>query len=295
MLSLLLTLLTFFYLRLIISWLTGWLKIPVFKAVQKTARTKITVIVPARNEENNILSCLNDLLAQTYPKELTGIIIADDHSEDSTAEKVNSFIAAQKNGSHIRLIRMQDFPSAVSYKKNAIKTAIDAAKGELIVTTDADCRMGKDWLLSIAAYYEQYRPQLISGPVTFIKQPSFFAGWQTLEFASLIGIGAASIANNMHSMCNGANIAYRRTAFYEVDGFSGNENIPSGDDEFLMHKIAGRYPRGVHFIKAEEAIVYTSARGKPGVIPATTQKMGFKKQALPGQKNNAAAGAGLSL
>ncbi len=60
-------------------------------------------------------------------------------------------------------------------------------------------------------------------------------------------------------MCNGANLTYLKSVFYEVSGFTGNENLASGDDEFLMHKIAAKYPKKVRFLKNQDTIVETNA------------------------------------
>ena len=81
-----------------------------------------------------------------------------------------------------------------------------------------------------------------------------------VEFASLIGIGGASIGMGKPNMCNGANLAYTKQVFQEVNGFAGNETIASGDDEFLLHKIHKLYPDKAYFLKHKGATVYTEAR-----------------------------------
>jgi len=129
-----------------------------------------------------------------------------------------------------------------------------------MVATDADCRMGSQWLSTVVGYFEQGDKVMISSPVTYFEEKSLFERMQTLEFSFLIGIGAAFIGNKRASTCNGANLAYRKDIFYEVGGFSGIDDLASGDDELLLQKIAERYPGRVGFVKSREAIVYTHAK-----------------------------------
>ncbi len=67
-------------------------------------------------------------------------------------------------------------------------------------------------------------------------------------------------------MCNGANLAYRRRAFLEVGGFRGNDHLPSGDDEFLLHKLAARHPGGIRFAAGAAATVRTAAQPTLGAL-----------------------------
>ncbi len=233
-----------------------------------------SIIIPVRNEAKNILFLLQDLEKQTFPKEFFEVIIADDDSTDDTLKIVKEF---QKNSS-INLIINQLPPKKnnTSPKKRAIDSSIKIAKFDFICTTDGDCRVGTKWLESIANFQEKTGSYLVSGAITFgfdyahpplyKKQTfahslihSFTHSIQTIEFASLIGTGACAMFVGRPNMCNGANLTYLKSIFYEVDGFAGNEGLASGDDEFLMHKIAARYPEKVQFIKNQDAIVETQA------------------------------------
>ena len=148
----------------------------------------------------------------------------------------------------------------IHQKKTAINLAIKNAVGTLILTTDGDCRVGVNWLKSFADDYESTKFKLISGPVTFHDSNSIFTKLQIVEFASLIGTGASSIFLKRPNMCNGANLCYEKEAFLAVNGFEGYENQPSGDDEFLMHKIAEKYPNQIGFLKNVQSVVVTHAQ-----------------------------------
>jgi cellulose synthase/poly-beta-1,6-N-acetylglucosamine synthase-like glycosyltransferase len=249
------------YAILIIYYRQCWLQIPMYKPLTgqyknavPISTTKITVIIPARNEALNIGHCLQSIIDQTYPPQLFEIIVVDDHSTDDTALVVQSF-----NQPNIHCIFLKDHITDTlnSYKKKAIEVAIAQSTGQLMVTTDADCFMGNNWLQTIASFYEAYKPAFIAAPVSINTNKHFLSIFQALDFMTLQGITGASVYKKMHSMCNGANMAYEKIAFNEVGGFKGIDNIASGDDMLLMHKIYQRYPDRVLFLKSREAIVQT--------------------------------------
>ena len=189
-------------------------------------------------------------------------MVVDDHSTDNTAAIVQSY-----ENKNVKLISLKDFvqDELNSYKKKAIEVAIAQSTGELIVCTDADCIVSQNWLQTIAAFYEQYQPQFIAAPVAFLPSPAgegpgvrFIAIFQALDFMTLQGITGASVHKKIHSMCNGANLAYTKKAFEAVGGFTGIDNIASGDDMLLMHKIYKQWPGKVMFLRSKEAIVQTA-------------------------------------
>lgn len=247
--------LTLVYLLVVFGFIRGWHKLIPFQYKQTAGSTAVSIIIAARNEAEGIHRTIEALLAQDYNKELTEIIFIDDHSTDHTAEIVQSYA-----GQGVKLIRLQEDRALNSYKKKAIQTAIGQAKGNLIITTDADCRMGTQWLKTIVAYYEEKGFKMISSPVAYDEEKSFFERSQSLEFLYLIGLGASTIGNKQPSTCNGANLAYEREAFYAVGGFQGIDDLASGDDELLLHKIAARYDNKIGFLRNRDAIVYTHAK-----------------------------------
>ena len=236
-----------------------WVSLPIYKNKGKNPETLITVIIPARNEEEHIAKCLQSILVQNYPKNLTEIIVVDDNSTDNTVRLVEKIITDNPDRK-IRLMKLKDLSSTAFFKKRAITEAVAVATGKLIVTSDADCRMGVMWLSSIAEYYELHKPKMLLGPVTFADEKSVFEKLQTLEFIGYIGVSAAAVAMKNPLMCNGANLAYEREAFNEVGGYKHNDNLASGDDVFLMLKIKNMFPGAIHFLKSHEAIVQTFAQ-----------------------------------
>ncbi len=237
------------YSLLILYYWISWRAIPEYIDSNQSAQTKISVIIPARNEEKNIGPLLGALQQQTYSKELFEVIVVDDHSTDATAAIVRQF-------STVKLLQLKD-EKINSYKKKAIETGIAAATGELIVTTDADCMPATTWLKTIAAFKEEKQAVFIAAPVVFANDNSVLEVFQSLDFLVLQGITGASVQKNIHSMCNGANLAYEKKVFYEVNGFTGINHIASGDDMLLMHKIWEKYPDEVRYLKSKDAIIVT--------------------------------------
>lgn len=247
------------YAILILFYTKGWEQIPVQVTANRATNysTTFSVIIPARNEEENIIRLLESITRQTYSKDLFEIIAIDDHSEDSTASLISDF-ARQHSHIAIKLISLKD-DALNSYKKKAIETGIAAAKNEWIVCTDADCIVPALWLQSFAERVANTQPVFIAAPVSFIEANTVVNLFQDLDFLTLQGITGASVYKNVHTMCNGANLAYRRKLFYEVDGFKGIDAIASGDDMLLMHKIWKKYPQQIQYLKAKEVIVKTEA------------------------------------
>jgi cellulose synthase/poly-beta-1,6-N-acetylglucosamine synthase-like glycosyltransferase len=125
------------------------------------------------------------------------------------------------------------------------------------VTTDADCIVTEQWLFNLSNFIYQNNSVFVAAPVKFINTGSFVSIFQCLDFMSLQGITAASVNAGFHTMCNGANLAYNKEVFYEVGGFKGIDNIASGDDMLLMHKIYSRFKNKVHFLFSQASIVET--------------------------------------
>jgi poly-beta-1,6-N-acetyl-D-glucosamine synthase len=252
------TILSILYLIMASAFYISWKRIRYLKPGQSLQETILSVIIPVRNESSNILKLLEDLNVQSYPFTNFEVIVVNDHSSDNTADLVRTFISKARY--RLMIIELPLSYSMVSSKKKAIETAIARSRGTLMVCTDGDCRVSSDWLKTIENFYVHTQCKLIAGGVSFLQNDTFFAKVQMIEFASLIGSGAASLQMGLPNMCNGANLAYEKQAFIEVNGYSGNENIPSGDDEFLMHKIYRHFPDKVCFLKDRNSVVETGAQ-----------------------------------
>ncbi len=218
----------------------------------------VTILIPARDEAENILLCLQSILAQSYPEALWEVIVLDDHSTDATPDLVKNL-----RQSNIHLLHLADFVQAgetQSFKKKAIEIGIAHARGDLIVSTDADCLTQPDWLALLVSYFEQTGVKFIAAPVNFHREHNALERFQSLDFLGMMGITGAGIHGQFMRMCNGANLAYAKSVFYEVDGFKGIDHLASGDDMLLLQKVAERYPESIGYVKNQAATTFTTAK-----------------------------------
>lgn len=191
----------------------------------------VSVIVACHNEEDNLPSLLESLSIQSYPRELFEVVVVNDNSSDNTFEIARDF----KPLSNIRVINNRG-----AGKKLALRSGIDASKGHFMVTTDADCCMGKEWIRTLAAFYESDKPDMVICPVQLEKGNGFFRRFQELEFLSLQGVTAGFSNSQNAVMCNGANLAFTKEAYLK-NSANLHDEINSGDDIFLLHSLK-KYP-----------------------------------------------------
>ncbi len=205
----------------------------------------VSVIVACRNEQNNLPNLLKCIAEQEFPVELLEVIIVDDNSTDNTFKIASGFTG--KNN----LIAVKNKGTG---KKQAIRTGINSSSGQLIITTDADCRMGKRWIKTIASFYENKRPEMIICPVQIEPLPGFFGGFQELEFLSLQGITAGTAVSGEATMCNGANLAFSRKAYVDHSDDLHDE-LASGDDIFLLQSLKKQTHSNILWLESPDATV----------------------------------------
>ncbi|RMF57252.1 MAG: glycosyltransferase [Calditrichaeota bacterium] len=224
---------------------------------EKRWKPRVTVLVPARNEAHRIVNTLKSLKEQTYPTSLLQVIIIEDHSTDHTADVVRQFIDEHQL-SHFKLLIHRNDGQKPTFKKTAIKFALEYAHGEVILTTDADCKVQPRWVESMVEHYDD-NTGMVAGLVTFEldEKSTLFHRLQTLEFAGLVLSGVGAVGNEHPLICNGSNLSYRRAAFDEVGGFDGHEHLPSGDDDLLMQNLHHHTRWKIRYNLQPEAINYT--------------------------------------
>lgn len=249
---------TFFivYFLLLVIFLVGWKRAMHDDTTSfKGKENLISVIIPARNEELTIGALLESLSKQEYKK--FEVIVVNDESEDETL-----WTASQSGMANLKVIHNKG-----KGKKAAITTGIRQARGNIIVTTDADCTVSTGWLKAISSWFKDPGVMMAFGGVRMEgDHNTFFDSLQALEFSSLIGTGAATAALGFPTMCNGANLAFRKKVFSQVNGYEDNLQTPSGDDEFLLRKVRTRHPRGIRFIAHPDAVVTTRTQPDTGAF-----------------------------
>ena len=247
-------------------------------APDDAALPSVTVIVPARNEEATVGACVDSVLAADYPRERVEVIVVDDDSSDRTAAVVRRRMAgapalatagfalaeadrgeAEGDG-RLRLVQIpENRRRDRAHKKRAIEKAVEHARGEIVLTTDADCTVPPGWLRAMAAQFEGPETAFVSGPVRYRVRPGdgLFVRLQALDFFGLMACGAGGIGDGRPNLANGANVGYRRETFEALGGFSGIDHVTSGDDELLMQKVAYQTPLDVRFCADPGAVVVT--------------------------------------
>lgn len=250
------------YLFLIGSFVYGFDKIKTFSLEDIPEKTTFSIIIPFRNEAENILDLLQSIKALNYPKTNFEVILIDDASEDDSVALAQKFLDTKtgRNTSQPNIKIIENERTTHSPKKDAINLAINQAKNEWIVTTDADCILPKYWLDSFDEFIQKHNTFCIAGPVAYHNEHSFLNRFQILDMLSLQGATLGGFGIKKPFLCNGANFAYKKTVFKTLNGFEGNTKVASGDDIFFLEKVAKTYPKQLHYLKCEHAIVTTKSQ-----------------------------------
>ena len=254
---------TLLYLILITSFAVGFDKIPVFKLEDIPPKTKFSILIPFRNEAEHLPQLLKSIDALNYNKSLFEIIFIDDDSEDNSVDMIRKVLNTIQRGfdcAQPDIIVINNQRKTNSPKKDAITSAINKAKHDWIITTDADCILPKYWLDSYDEFIQKTDTKCIAAPVTYPKENSFLNRFQLLDILSLQGATIGGFGIKKPFLCNGANFAYQKELFTILNGFEGNANIASGDDIFLLEKVAKKYSKELHYLKCEHAIVKTNSQ-----------------------------------
>ncbi len=217
------------------------------ESIGLSPKTKFTIIVPFRNEAENLPILLDSFSKLNYPDDLFEVILVDDASD----------FRLQIADCRLQISVINNIRVSSSPKKDAITTAMQIVKTDWIITTDADCVVNENWLLTLDNYIQLHDISMIAGAVSYECKDSFLHHFQQLDLASLQGATIGSFGLRKGFMCNGANFAYTKSFFQELNGFEGNDRIASGDDVFLLQKTMASFPEKVHYLKSENTIVVT--------------------------------------
>ncbi|MEQ9101661.1 MAG: glycosyltransferase [Imperialibacter sp.] len=220
-----------------------------------TGNLSVSIVIVARNEAASIVSLLGNIKAQTYPDDLLEVILVNDRSDDDTVEKAESFAADADLA--FRTIHLEATVAEGSRKKQAIKAAAALSTADILVLTDADCNVQPNWVASHINYYTRYEEaKLVFGAFCF-KGRNWASALLNLEAMSLTGVAAITNLIQKPTMCSGANLSYRRELIQELHPFDNNQQIASGDDEFMLHAVQRKYPNGAFYNKDQDSLVST--------------------------------------
>jgi cellulose synthase/poly-beta-1,6-N-acetylglucosamine synthase-like glycosyltransferase len=242
------------YIFFILQLILGFNKVKSFERTDEKPKTAFSIIVPFRNEAKNLPKLLQSISKLNYPKDLFEIIMVDDFSEDNS-ERV--YIKWRMENGLIETTLLENLRLSNSPKKDAISRAIPILKHEWVVTTDADCTVNENWLLTLDNFIQKNNSEMVVGAVIYKTKNNWFHHFQQLDLLSLQGTTIGSFGIGKPFMCNGANFAYTKKLFNEIGGFGGNNKMASGDDVFLLQKALKNHSDKVHYLKNTETIVRT--------------------------------------
>ena len=241
----------------------------------------ISVIIPFRNESQNIDNLIYDLRNQTFSPHHLEVIMVDDYSSDSGPKHLQSL---KKELPWLRLIQSKDHG-----KKAALRQGITSATGELIITTDADCRFGKNWIQTIAETYIKSTPDMIVMPVAIKNNRDLFSQFQQLDYLALQMVAAGALGMGTPILCSGANLAFKKKSYLEVSRSLPGQKYLSGDDVFLLQAFNQRAFK-IRYLKSAQSMIHT--------YPTPTSKEFFIQRMrwggkTPGYRNPFASGTAL--
>lgn len=242
------------YVVFILQLIWGFGKIKSFETTDIPPKTAFTIVVPFRNEEKDLNRLLDSLSHLNYPISLIQIVMVDDFSKDNSVRIYNKWRMTHEA---VDTTLLENLTLSYSPKKDALTRAIPIAKHDWIVTTDADCIVNRNWLLTLDNYIQNKNPEMIVGAVKYKAKNNWFHHFQQLDLMSLQGTTIGSFGIGKPFMCNGANFAYTKKFFNEIGGFGGISDKASGDDVLLLQKAFNSNPEKVHYLKNNDVIVKT--------------------------------------
>ena len=247
------------YLYIIVSYLKNWHALKFVPNKNNLENIPfISVVVAARDEEKNIIHCIQSLLNQDYPIDKFEILIVDDFSTDNTAELVKKFETSETNLKYLSSTAKRHEKIVVSYKREAIQTGINASKGQYILLTDADCIVPPSWITTFSEQFIKEDCVFIGGPVVISdEKPSLLTSFQGLDMIGMMVITGAGYQSGNQLLANGANMGFSKQVFNELGAYTQFPNKASGDDMFLLHHFHHHHPKSIRFLKTLSAVVVT--------------------------------------
>jgi cellulose synthase/poly-beta-1,6-N-acetylglucosamine synthase-like glycosyltransferase len=242
------------YVFLIGQLIWGFNKVKTSNTIHSTPISGFTIIIPFRNEARHLPHLLESITRLNYPSEKIEIILIDDFSKDNS-ERI--CIQWRLKNEHLDTTLLKNLHLSNSPKKDAIGRAMPIAKYDWVITTDADCIVNKNWLITLDNYIQTNTVEMIVGAVIYKTKNNWFHHFQQLDLMSLQGVTIGSFGMGKPFMCNGANFAYSKNFFYKIGGFGGITEQASGDDVLLLQKAVTENKTGVHYLKHPDFIVET--------------------------------------
>ena len=228
----------------------------------------VSVVIAARNEAGYIGDCLEGLAGQSYPADRYEVLVVDDGSTDETAQIVARYAVEYP---HIRSIQVTDAFQHMAAKKRPLSEGIRAARGPIILTTDADCSVPATWVSGMVSQLEAGADVVIgfSQVKTAGDRLTPAERIQAFDFLALMCASAGAANLGIPLAASGQNLAYRKALFERVGGFERIAHCPSGDDVLLLQLFRRA---GAKIAFADHPRTYVSTRRAESMAGFWTQR-----------------------
>jgi len=235
----------------------AWYHIPKEQWNEPLTQRSFSIIIAIRNEEENLQKLFDSLRKINYPLHLFEIIFVNDHSEDSSITLIESFVK-ENTDLQIHLINLSPQENG---KKVALQKAYALSQYELLLMTDGDCQVPKDWISITNQYFHNSAIKMLLGGIRIVAYPHFIQKFQALDVLAMIGSSAGAVALNNPIMNKGANLALGKSILSTIDMAALRTEMASGDDLFMLHETVKVYgAKSVRFIKESAHFVDTIAQ-----------------------------------
>jgi poly-beta-1,6-N-acetyl-D-glucosamine synthase len=222
----------------------GWHNARRFAPSEGDFSERVSIVIALRNEALALEHLLESLYKLKRPKGGFEIILVNDHSEDQTTAVYIKWVEAHADFP----IRMLHASAGKSGKKAALAAGIASANGVVILTTDADCWLPENWAKSMSRPFANPSIQMAVGQVAIAAEKGFFNQFQSYEYHAMMAVAGGMIGLGGAVSGSGANLAFRKTAYEQIGGYSGHDKYASGDDVFLIHDVKRLWPSGLVFV-----------------------------------------------
>ena len=235
---------------------------------KNTEKPFVSVLISARDEAENIESCLLSILEQSYPHNLFEIILVNDRSSDNTGELARKL---DNVGKRIVVIDIQSVPHGIHPKKHALSVGVSAATGEIIIETDADVLAERYW---IEKTVEKFLPDvgMVVGSSTIrTKQKTLLEKIQAVDFLLLVASAQGALGHGIPMGATGQNLAYRKKVFEEVGGLELNTRRYVSNDILFLTKVSHTDWKIVGNISKESIVSTLAVEGWKDLISQRTR------------------------
>ena len=194
---------------------------------------------------------------------------------DKTAEMLK---IAENEFPKISVIHIKETPLGWAPKKWALQQAIEKSKYEIILQTDADCTFNPEWAQTMVSQFINPSVGFLAGPAPTRFKNDFYDQFALMDSLSIDAVSASTLKQGIALSCVGRNIAFRKSAFFDIGGYDGIQDQISGDDDLLMQKMAHSKKWSIDYVCQEKAIVNSPA--PLSIEEFTYQRLRFASKGL---------------